>query len=138
MADHDVSMKLPDEKTSAKDELDVRTRLSSICALDVRITQILQHGAALTKAIAEGKLPGDFEIKRQNFKAAVESYNGLVEEVNDKLRREVKLLHDASQSQLLPLNIPVQASAFGQEKEDMLHRSLALETRAAKVTATRK
>lgn len=131
MADNDASMQSSDEGMHDRDELDVHVRLSSICALDVRITKILQYGSALTQAIADGKLPGDVELKRENFKAAVENYNGLVEEVNGKLRREVKLLHDASHSQLLPLNIPVQASAFGREKEAMLHQSLALESRGS-------
>jgi len=106
------------------DELDAATRLSSICQLDEKITDILSKGSAVAGAIAEGKLPGNAEQKRKNFQTALEDYNKLVEEVNGSLRREVKLLHEASHTQLQPLYIPVQAASFGKEKEALIYEAI--------------
>lgn len=105
-------------------ELDAATRVDSLCALDEKFVSIMAKGAAIVGAISEGKLAGDAEAKRERFKQTITEYNEIVQEVNAKLRNEVKLLHEASHSKLLPLYLPVQASSLGQEKEEILLESL--------------
>lgn len=107
-----------------ENELDAATRIDRLCSLDEQIASILAKGSAIVEAIAQGKLAGDAAGKKERFKSAIIEYNQLVEEVNGKLRHEVKLVHEASHSKLLPLYIPVQASSLGREKENMLLTSL--------------
>lgn len=115
-------------ETETSGSLDAATRVDQLCSLDEQIASILSKASKIVEAISQGKLSGDAEAKREQFKQAIIEYNTLVESVNGKLRNEVKLLHEASHSKLLPLYIPVQASSLGQEKEDILLESLKKET----------
>lgn len=110
--------------TDTSAELDAATRVDSLCALDEKVVSILARGAAIVEAISQGKLAGDAEAKRETFKQTITEYNEVVQEVNAKLRSEVKLLHEASHSKLIPLYLPVQASSLGREKEEILLESL--------------
>lgn len=103
--------------------LEVEERLASLNRLDTQITSILSKGIRVLRAVSNGKRTNDKRAK-EDFTKALKEYNELIGVVNSDLRAEVKKLHVASSTDVLPLNLPTLANEFGHDKEQEIWRCI--------------
>lgn len=111
-----------DEATAAR----VQERAAALESIDARLSQILEKSAASIEVIQTGSQQegASQEAIKEQFTNAMREYQDLVLSVNADLRKEVELLHNAWQKDVLPLNLQAKASTFGRQKEDEIWQQL--------------
>lgn len=96
----------------------VRERLASLNDIDKKIAQILEHGSNITTALQNGKQGVSSERDAQEkFIQSFTEYNEIIKTVHHELVEEVRLMAEASSSNLLPLGLPTQAPLLEIEQE---------------------